>query len=255
MSVSSIAPQGVQFNDFTVTIDKKKIIEVDSLVMPEKGVVAILGPSGCGKSTLLRVLSGIHDERLSYEGKLTEYGLQRTRGEQLQNYAMVWQTPTVFPCSVYDNLKIPLKKNRVPKSEWDERMHDALYQIGLHGEIDSRLKKVHAQQLSGGQRQRLCLAMGLLMNTNVLLLDEPTSALDPVATDKIENIIQSLGQQKLVILVTHSIGQARRVSDYSAIFCCDDGYGFLCESGKTENVLHTPESQQTRNFIFKETGT
>ena len=133
-------------------------------------------------------------------------------------------------------------------------MKQSLTDVGLLGELDEQWWKQRAQRLSGGQQQRLSIAMGLLKDSNIFLFDEPTSALDPVSTEIIEKIIKNLGRTKLVLLVTHSLGQARRVSDYSAMFHNHDDKGALCEFSASEDFFKSPASPQSREFIMMETG-
>lgn len=247
---------GISFKNFSIHIAQKKIFEIESLQIPSKGIVSILGPSGCGKSTLLRTLAGIPTMGLFYKGELKEEHKQRNGNRPNMKYSMVWQTPTVFPCTIYDNLKIPLKKNSVPKKKWISKMEHVLKKVDLLEELEAKWKVIQAKNLSGGQKQRLCIAMGLLMNSDVILMDEPTSALDPKATNTIEEILQQLSQEKLVILVTHNVGQARRISD-QAIICCknEKEVGYVCESGKTATILYQPIETETRKFLNYELGT
>lgn len=245
--------KGIGIKNLEVFVQGSKCLQVDELAIPSKGVFAILGPSGCGKSTLLRVLAGIHNNSVRYTGNLTEDG--QARGvSPIFKYSMVWQTPTVFPCSVYDNLKIALRKRRVPRQEWSSEMQEALGRTGLLEELGGNWRVAAANTLSGGQRQRLCIAMGLLMKSEVVLLDEPTSALDPVATDKVEKIIADLGRERAVILVTHSIGQAKRVSGLAAMFCNKGSFGYLCENGPSGQLLCAPSSEGSRRFLQMELG-
>lgn len=243
----------ISVSDLEIRINGQPRVCVDWFSIPEKGVTAILGPSGCGKSTFLRVLSGIHDRDISYSGTVTERGCRR-QGGSLLRYAMVWQVPTVFPCSVWDNLKIPLRKRGIPRKQWRGRMEEQLERLGLARELGAEWPRVRAGKLSGGQRQRLCMAMGVLMNSEVLLLDEPTSALDPAATEGIEEIVSELSRERPVLIVTHSIGQARRISEQACVFCVEDGCGYMCEAGPAEVVLYQPEAEGSRYFLRTELG-
>lgn len=254
MNVVSLSfSRGIEIRDLEIYIDSRKRLAIDHLAIPDRGVLAVLGASGCGKSTLLRVLARIHGPETSYTGQIIENGLLRDDAAGLK-YAMVWQVPTVFPCSVYDNLKIPLRKRRVPRHEWAAAMKGVLQRTGLASELGSGWRWVYAAKLSGGQRQRLCIAVGLLMESQVVLLDEPTSALDPAATEKVEEIVSDLGRERTVVLVTHSIGQARRISNVAAVFCMQDGYGYMCENGLTKRVLYEPVAEASRRFLRMEIG-
>ena len=247
---------GITVRNLSIEAKKKTILTVDELQFPKKGVVAIMGPSGSGKSTFLKALSELMDENLTSRGdiEITCIDTNDECNSLCAHFAMVWQKPTVFPCSIYDNLKIPLRKRNVPRKQWLDLMKQALLDVGLLGELDEQWWKQRAQRLSGGQQQRLSIAMGLLKDSPIFLFDEPTSALDPVSTEIIEKIIKNLGRSKLVLLVTHSLGQARRVSDYCAMFHIDEDRGTLCEFSATDEFFNNPASPQSREFIMMETG-
>ena len=247
---------GMTIKDLSIFAKKKTILTVDELRFPKKGVVAIMGPSGSGKSTFLKAMSELMDDNLAHRGDIDITCIDSNdECESIcSHFAMVWQKPTVFPCSIYDNLKVPLRKRKVARKEWLDMMKEALFDVGLLGELDKQWWKQRAQRLSGGQQQRLSIAMGLLKDSNIFLFDEPTSALDPVSTEIIEKIIKNLGRTKLVLLVTHSLGQARRVSDYSAMFHNHEDKGALCEFSASEDFFKSPASPQSREFIMMETG-
>jgi len=247
---------GIRIKDLSIFAKKKTILTVDEIRFPKTGVVAIMGPSGSGKSTFLKAMSELMDENLSHKGKIdiTCFDASNQKESICSHFAMVWQKPTVFPCSIYDNLKVPLRKRKVAHKEWRGLMEQALEDVGLMGELDEQWEKQTAQRLSGGQQQRLSIAMGLLKDSNIFLFDEPTSALDPISTDKIEKIIENLGKKKLVLLVTHSLGQAKRVSDYSAMFHNHEDQGALCEFSSSQAFFKSPASPQSREFIMMETG-
>jgi len=247
---------GMIIKDLSIFAKKKTILTVDELRFPKKGVVAIMGPSGSGKSTFLKAMSELMDENLAHRGDIDITCIDDSDDcdSICSHFAMVWQKPTVFPCSIYDNLKVPLRKRKVARKEWLDMMKEALFDVGLLNELDEQWWKQRAQRLSGGQQQRLSIAMGLLKDSNIFLFDEPTSALDPVSTEIIEKIIKNLGRTKLVLLVTHSLGQAKRVSDYSAMFHNHDDKGALCEFSASEEFFESPASPQSREFIMMETG-
>lgn len=246
----------IAIKDFEVNAGSKKICEIDNWHIDGPGVTAVLGPSGCGKSTLIKIFSGLYDNaEIQTKGSLIEGGEASHHEPTELRFSMVWQTPTVFPCSVYENLKLPLQADKVDKKLWPELMVEALERVGLLKEIGANWKKKKATTLSGGQKQRLCIAINLLMKSDVILLDEATASLDPISTAKIEDIIREISKEKLVIMITHNIGQARRLADFAALFCFNpDGYGFLCESGKAEDVLFNPVKEDSRKFIQLETG-
>ena len=247
---------GIFIKDLSIYAKKKIILTVDELRFPKKGVVAIMGPSGSGKSTFLKAMSELMDENLAHKGliDITCIDASDDCDSICSHFAMVWQKPTVFPCSIWDNLKVPLRKRNVTRKEWPKLMEQALEDVGLMDELDEQWRKQRAQRLSGGQQQRLSIAMGLLKDSDIFLFDEPTSALDPISTDKIERIISELGKTKLVLLVTHSLGQAKRVSDYSAMFHNHKDAGALCEFSASEAFFKSPASSKSREFIMQETG-
>lgn len=247
---------GMEIKDLRILAKKKTILSISDLRLPKTGVVSFMGPSGSGKSTLLKAISELLDENLHYEGEVSVGGVSDINGAQAAcaQFAMVWQKPTVFPCSIWDNLKIPLRKRKVERTEWLRLMEVALDKTGLLEELQPHWWKQRAQQLSGGQQQRLSIAMGLLKDARVFLFDEPTSALDPLSTEKVERIISDLGYTKLVVLVTHSLGQARRVSDYCGMFYNNGDYGVLCEFSPCQDFFERPASPKSREFIQHETG-
>lgn len=247
---------GMTIKDLSIHAPNKTILRVAKLRLPKSGVVAVMGPSGSGKSTLIKAMSELMDDNLSHKGIIKIHCDKSTKDTQsiCSQFAMVWQKPTVFPCSIWDNLKVPLRKRKIAKGKWKGLMEHSLEQTGLLSELDENWGKQRAQRLSGGQQQRLSIAMGLLKDANIFLFDEPTSALDPISTEKIEKIIEGLGKKKLVILVTHSLGQARRVSDYSAMFHNHDDAGALCEFSPSEAFFKRPASAKSREFIMQETG-
>ncbi len=254
-NITAIPVPLVLMKDFEVHAGEKKIVEVNNWHIDGPGVTAILGPSGSGKSSFIRVLSGIYSPQIKTSGTMLKGGDASHHVSSDLRFSMVWQTPTVFPCSVYENLKLPLKTDKVDKRQWLPLMEDALSRVGLLKELGSNWRKIKATNLSGGQKQRLCIASNLLVQSDVILLDEATASLDPISTAKIEGIITEIAKEKLVIMVTHNIGQARRLADFAAVFCFNpDGYGFLCESGKAEDVLYNPVESDSRKFIQLETG-
>lgn len=250
---------GIKVENLKIFSQKKVILTVEKLFFPKKGIVSVMGPSGCGKSSLLKVMSNLADECIRSEGNIAlSFPSAHANKEQQQNlayiFSMVWQQPTVFPTSIWNNLKLPLKIKGVPKPQWRQQMEKTLAATGLLEELGNDWPQLSAECISGGQQQRLSIAMGLLKDSPVILLDEPTSALDPVSTDKIEKIITAVGREKLVILVTHSIGQAKRISEYTAMFCNEDHHGYLCEFGLTEQIFNDPKASASRQFILQETG-
>ncbi len=223
-----------------------------NLGIHEKKVTAFIGPSGCGKSTLLRTLNRMYD---LYPGQRAE-GSIMFRGRNILDpgqdvnmlrakVGMVFQKPTPFPMSVYDNIAFGVRLyERLSKGEMDERVEWALNKAALWGEVKDKLNK-SGLSLSGGQQQRLCIARGVAVKPEVLLLDEPTSALDPISTAKIEELISELKQDYTITIVTHNMQQAARCSDYTAYMYL----GELIEFGDTDQIFMNPAKQATQDYI------
>ena len=223
-----------------------------SLPLYERCVTAFIGPSGCGKSTLLRVLNRMYDL----------YGGQRADGEVLLDgenivapgqdlnllrarIGMVFQKPTPFPMSIYDNIAFGIRLyEKLGRAQMNERVEDALRRTALWDEVKDKLHN-SGLGLSGGQQQRLCIARSIAVRPQVLLLDEPTSALDPISTAKIEELIYQLKADYTIAIVTHNMQQAARTSDYSAFMYL----GELVEFGTTDQMFRAPRQTRTEDYI------
>jgi len=220
--------------------------------VPEHKVTAIIGPSGCGKSTLLRIFNRIYSiyPKLRAEGDVLldgenlldpRYPLNRLRSK----IGMVFQKAVPFPMSIYDNIAYGIKHyEKLPRAEMDARVEGALRQAALWEEVKDKLKG-SALGLSGGQQQRLCIARAVALKPEVILFDEPTSALDPIATGKIEQLIEELKAQYTIVIVTHNMQQASRVSDYTAFMYLGD----LIEFGDTTMIFENPKQKMTEDYI------
>jgi len=218
----------------------------------DRKVTAFIGPSGCGKSTLLRVLNRIYALYPNQEAK----GEVLFEGENILNgnvdlnllrarIGMVFQKPTPFPMTIYDNIAFGIKLyERMPKSELDGRVEHALSRAALWGEVKDKLKD-SGLSLSGGQQQRLCIARTVATKPEVILLDEPCSALDPISTAKIEELIDELSKDYTIVIVTHNMQQASRASDHTAFMFL----GELIEFGPTEQVFTAPKNKRTEDYI------
>jgi phosphate transport system ATP-binding protein len=223
-----------------------------SVPLYDRKVTAFIGPSGCGKSTLLRVLNRIYmlypNQRA--EGEVTLDGEDILHGKQDLNLlrarvGMVFQKPTPFPMTIYDNIAFGIKLyERLPRSELDGRVEDALQRAALWGEVKDKLKE-SGLSLSGGQQQRLCIARTVATRPEVILFDEPCSALDPISTAKIEELIDELVKDYTIVIVTHNMQQASRTSDYTAFMYL----GELIEFGDTEKIFTTPANKKTEQYI------
>ncbi|KUJ96590.1 MAG: phosphate transport system ATP-binding protein [Desulfonauticus sp.] len=223
-----------------------------SLDMLENKVTALIGPSGCGKSTFLRCLNRMNDliEGSRVEGKLTLDGEDIYAPgvdvvELRRRVGMVFQKPNPFPKSIFENVAFGLKVNGVKDKEFiAHRVEESLKMAALWNEVKDRLKD-SAMGLSGGQQQRLCIARAIAVEPEVLLMDEPASALDPIATQKIEDLVFELKDKFTIVIVTHNMQQAARVSDYTAFFYM----GKLIEVNTTDKIFTRPDKKQTEEYI------
>ena len=223
-----------------------------NLDIPEKQVTAFIGPSGCGKSTLLRIFNRMFElyPEQRAEGEILFNGsnlLDKSKDVSLlrAKIGMVFQKPTPFPMSIYDNIAFGVKLfENLSKSEMDERVEWALNKAALWTEVKDKLQQ-NGSSLSGGQQQRLCIARGIAVKPEVLLLDEPCSALDPISTAKIEELIAELKDDYTVVIVTHNMQQAARCSDFTAYMYL----GSLMEFGATEQMFFKPQRKETEDYI------
>ena len=222
-----------------------------NLNLPSNEVTAFIGPSGCGKSTLLKTLNRMNDlvEGCRIEGDVRLDGEDIYGDMDVNNLrkrvGMVFQKPNPFPMSVYDNIAYGPRTHGIrSKAELDEIVETSLRNAAIWDELKDRLKK-SALGLSGGQQQRLCIARALAVNPEVLLMDEPTSALDPISTSKIEDLALELKEKYTIIMVTHNMQQALRVSDNTAFFLL----GEVIEYDKTEKLFSVPSNKKTEDYI------
>lgn len=223
-----------------------------NLSIPEKKVTAFIGPSGCGKSTLLRVFNkmfALYPEQRA-EGEILMDGENLLTSKKdialiRSKIGMVFQKPTPFPMSIYENIAFGVRLfEKLSKGEMEERVEWALTKAALWKEVKDKLHQ-SGNGLSGGQQQRLCIARGIAIKPEILLLDEPCSALDPISTASIEELITELKEDYTVVIVTHNMQQAARVSDYTAYMYL----GELIEFGVTDQIFLKPKKQETENYI------
>lgn len=220
--------------------------------IPEKCITALIGPSGCGKSTFLKSLNRMNDliPNLRITGDIRYAGADIFAKdvdvtELRKEVGMVFQKPNPFPMSVYDNIAYgPRTHGITNRMQLDAIVEKALRNAAIWDEVKDRLKK-NALDLSGGQQQRLCIARALAVEPKVLLMDEPTSALDPISTSRIEDLVLELKEQYTIVMVTHNMQQAARVSDYTAFFLL----GELVEYGRTEELFSAPKDKRTEDYI------
>lgn len=224
-----------------------------NMQVPEKTVTALIGPSGCGKSTYLRLFNRMNDliegVRISGEVFIDEKDIYKIPAGKIdllrRNVGMVFQKPNPFPKSIFENVAYGLRVNGITdKNLIESQVEKSLKQAALWEEVKDKLKK-SAFELSGGQQQRLCIARAMAIEPSILLMDEPASALDPISTSKIEELIYELKNDFTILIVTHNMQQASRVSDYTGFFLLGD----LIEFDETKKIFRNPDKQQTENYI------
>ena len=245
-------PAKMTIRDLNFYYGNFKALKNINIDIPEKKVTAFIGPSGCGKSTLLRTFNRMYDlyPSMHAEGEVTLDGHNILAKEMDVNLlrarvGMVFQKPTPFPMSIYDNVAFGVRLyEKLSKAEMDERVEWALKKAALWLEVKDKLR-ASGLSLSGGQQQRLCIARGVATKPEVLLLDEPTSALDPISTGAIEDLITDLKNDYTIAIVTHNMQQAARVSDYTAYMYLGD----MVEMGTTDQIFTNPAQKATEDYI------
>ena len=242
----------IQVDNLFVFYNNKPALKNISINISPNAITALIGPSGCGKSTFLRVLNKMNDfiEGCRMEGSVNVDGVNLNDSkldvETLRNkVGMVFQKPNPFPKSIFENVAYGLKiQGFTDKKFIQERVEESLKQSYLWEEVKDNLSD-SALSLSGGQQQRLCIARTIAIKPSIILMDEPTSALDPISTAKIEELIRSLKEKYTIVIVTHNMQQASRISDYTSFFYMGD----LIEFGLTEQLFKNPKEKSTENYI------
>ena len=241
----------VDIRDLSFFYGETKALKSINVPLHDRKVTAFIGPSGCGKSTLLRAINRIYelypDQRA--EGTITLDGEDILKAKDLNllraRIGMVFQKPTPFPMSIYDNVAFGIKLyESLPRSELEGRVENVLTRAALWGEVKDKLN-ASGLSLSGGQQQRLCIARTVATRPEVILMDEPCSALDPISTAKIEELIDELSKDYTIVIVTHNMQQASRASDYTAFMYL----GELVEYGATEKIFTAPDNTRTEQYI------
>ena len=252
MSTAENKENIISVNDLCLWYGQTQALKNVSLEVQEHTITALIGPSGCGKSTFLKTLNRMND--LVHGVKIT--GSVKYRGTDIyapstdvnelrRNIGMVFQKPNPFPMSIYDNVAYGPRTHGIrSRAKLDEIVERSLRGAAIWDEVSDRLKK-SALGLSGGQQQRLCIARALAVEPDVLLMDEPTSALDPISTSKIEELAAELKKQYTIVIVTHNMQQAVRISDNTAFFLLGD----LIEYGNTEKMFNTPADKRMEDYI------
>jgi len=246
----------IRSRDLDVFYGEEQALDSIDIDIPEKRVTAIIGPSGCGKSTFLRCINRMNDriDACRVEGELT------LRGKNVydpdvdpvalrRRVGMVFQEPNPFPKSIYDNVAYGLEIQDV-EGDYDEIVEQSLKRAALWDEVSHQLDS-SGLELSGGQQQRLCIARAIAPDPEVILMDEPASALDPVATSQVEDLIEELAEDYTVVIVTHNMQQAARISDKTAVFLTG---GELVEFGDTERIFENPDHQRVEDYITGKFG-
>ncbi len=257
-------PSTLEARDITAWFGDHQVLDRVSLIMQSRQVTALIGPSGCGKSTFLRILNRMHEltPSAAMAGDVLLdgsdiYGVDKKLTEARRHIGMVFQKPNPFPTmSIYDNVLAGLKLTgaRKDQSGKDEIVESCLVKAGLWNEVESRLRQPGGA-LSGGQQQRLCIARALAIRPRVLLMDEPCSALDPTSTRRIETTIEELRTEVTIVIVTHNMQQAQRVSDYTAFFLAEqESPGYIIEHGPTDAMFDAPQDPRTLDYVHGRFG-
>lgn len=253
----------LQAKHVTVFYGKTLGVQDVSMDIPKNEITALIGPSGCGKSTLIRCFNRLNDliPGARVDGKIAFKGFDINRNLDItvlrRQIGMVFQKPNPFPKSIYGNIAYGARINGY-QYDVDELVERSLMRVGLWDEVKDRLSD-SGLSLSGGQQQRLCIARAIAVQPDVILMDEPCSALDPLSTLKIEDLMQELKENYTIVIVTHNMQQAARVSDMTAFFNAEadtngDRFGYLVEYAKTTAIFNTPQQQATREYVSGEFG-
>ena len=249
--VQKEAQPHIKVENLNLWYGEKQALKNISMNIPQNSVTALIGPSGCGKSTFIRCLNRMNDliKNCRIEGSvLIEgkdiYGADVDVVELRKQVGMVFQKPNPFPMSIYDNIAYGPRLHGANKKDLKSIVENALRSAVLWNEISDRLNSP-ALSLSGGQQQRLCIARTLAVKPKVILFDEPTSALDPISTSRIEDLVMNLKKDYTIVIVTHNMQQAARISDYTGFFLMGD----LIEFGQTRQIFHNPREKSTEDYI------
>jgi phosphate transport system ATP-binding protein len=250
----------LELSDVSVYYGTYQAVRNTSMQIQKSRITAMIGPSGCGKSTILRSLNRMNDlipgarvtGSITYQGQ-DIYAKDVDPIEVRRRIGMVFQKPNPFPKSIYDNVAYGPRVTGMRVSNMDDLVEEALVGAALWDEVKDKLK-TNALALSGGQQQRLCIARAIAVRPDVILMDEPCSALDPIATGKIEDLMQSLAQKYTIVIVTHNMQQAARVSHYTAFFTAEvdaagERYGRLVEFDETRKIFTNPADKRTEDYI------
>ena len=249
--IQNVSQPQIKIENLNLWYGEKQALMNVSMQIPKNSVTALIGPSGCGKSTFIRCLNRMNDliNNCRIEGKVTIegkdiYGPDVDVVELRKNVGMVFQKPNPFPMSIYDNVAYGPRIHGANRKDLDGIVEQALRSAAIWDEISDRIKSP-ALSLSGGQQQRLCIARTLAVKPKTILFDEPTSALDPISTLRIEDLIMNLKKYYTIVIVTHNMQQAARISDYTGFFLM----GKLIEFGQTRQIFQNPGEKSTEDYI------
>ncbi len=257
-SAESLAPTKIRVRDLRISYDTRVAVRDVNLDVPEHAVTAFIGPSGCGKSTILRCFDRMNDliPGASVHGSIVLDGEEINAPgvqpvELRRKVGLVFQKPNPFPMSIYENVAYGPRRHGVSsRAALDEVVETSLRRAAIWDEVKDEYRRKNALSLSGGQQQRLCIARMLATGPEVILMDEPCSALDPIATLRIEQLITELKTQYTILIVTHNMQQAARVSDRTAFFTLgDDRAGYLVEEGPTRMIFTDPANRLTEDYV------
>lgn len=250
-AVQNISQPQIEAENLSLWYGEKQVLKNISIKIPRNSVTALIGPSGSGKSTFIRCLNRMNDliKNCRVEGKILIegkdiYGPDVDVVELRKNVGMVFQKPNPFPMSIYDNVAYGPRIHGANRKDLDGIVEQALRSAAIWEETSDRLKSP-ALSLSGGQQQRLCIARTLAVKPRIILFDEPTSALDPISTARIEDLITNLKKDYTIVIVTHNMQQAARISDYTGFFLS----GELIEFDQTRQIFHNPKEKSTEDYI------
>lgn len=249
--IQNVSQPQIKIENLNLWYGEKQALNNVSMQIPKNSITALIGPSGCGKSTFIRCLNRMNDliNNCRIEGKVTIegkdiYGPDVDAVELRKNVGMVFQKPNPFPMSIYDNVAYGPRIHGANKKDLDDIVKQALRSAAIWDEVSDRLKSP-ALSLSGGQQQRLCIARTLAVKPKTILFDEPTSALDPISTLRIEDLTMELKKDYTIVIVTHNMQQAARISDYTGFFLM----GELIEFGQTRQIFQNPREKSTEDYI------
>jgi len=250
-AIQNVVQPQIEVENLNLWYGEKQALNNISMLIPKNSVTALIGPSGCGKSTFIRCLNRMNDlvKNCRVEGKVSIegenlYGKDVDVVDLRKHVGMVFQKPNPFPMSIYDNIAYGPRLHGVSKKDMEGVVEDALRSAAIWNEISDRLES-SALSLSGGQQQRLCIARTLAVKPEIILFDEPCSALDPISTSKIEELIVNLKNDYTIVIVTHNMQQAARISDYTGFFLM----GKLIEFGQTRQIFQNPREKSTEDYI------